>query len=219
MMDFSNARRHMVDCQLRTNKVTDERILDAFEDVPRELFVGEGRAGIAYCDEDTPCGGGRCLIEPMILARMLQSLEIAAGDVVLDVGCATGYSSALIARLATTVVGLECDSALAARANALMTELAIDNAVITEGPLAAGYPAQGPYDAIFVNGALQRVPDALTAQLADGGRMVAVYLGGECRTGCATLFLKRGGVVSSCKLFDAAVPLLPGFEAEKGFVF
>jgi protein-L-isoaspartate(D-aspartate) O-methyltransferase len=209
----------MVDSQLRTNTVTDERILESFETVPRELFVEQGLAGVAYCDEDTRCGSGRCLIEPMILARMLQALEIGPNDVVLDVGCATGYSTALIARLAATVVGLECDSALAARAGTLMTELAIDNAVMEEGPLAAGRPSQGPFDAIFVNGAAAQVPPALTEQLAEGGRLVAVCVSDDFRTGCATLFLRRGGVVSSRRLFDAAIPLLPGFEAEKGFVF
>jgi protein-L-isoaspartate(D-aspartate) O-methyltransferase len=219
MIDFSRARQNMVESQLRTNQVTDERVLAGFETVPRELFVVEGRAGVAYCDEDIPCGAGRCLMEPMILARLLQALEIGSNAVVLDVGCGTGYSSAVIARLAATVVGLECEPTLVARANALMTDLAIDNVMIAEGALDAGHPAQAPYDAILVNGAAEEVPRALTDQLAEGGRLGVVCVGDGCRTGSATLFVRSGGVVSGRKLFDAAVPVLPGFESRKGFVF
>lgn len=209
----------MVESQLRTNQVTDERVLAAFETVPRELFVAEGRADVAYCDEDIPCGAGRYLMEPMILARLLQALQIGADDVVLDVGCGAGYSSAVIARLAATVVGLECEPTLVARANGLMTDLAIDNAVIAEGPLAEGHPAQAPYDAILVNGAAEELPSALTDQLAEGGRLGVVRVEGGCRTGSATMFVRSGNIVSGRKLFDAAVPMLPGFESRKGFVF
>jgi protein-L-isoaspartate(D-aspartate) O-methyltransferase len=219
MVDFSRARRSMVDSQLRTNKVTDPRLLTAFETVPRELFVEPALADVAYCDEDMPCGVGRWLMEPFVAARLLQSLGIGAGDVVLDVGCGTGYEAAIIAHLAATVVGLESDPALVARANALMTELAIDNAVIVEGDLVEGHSAQAPYDAIFVSGAVAEVPESLLGQLGEGGRLGAVCVTPGCQTGSATLFLRRGGVVSSRKLFDAAVPLLPGFEPKPGFVF
>ena len=219
MVDFSRARRNMVDSQLRTNAVTDERLLAAFETVPRELFVEPSRAGVAYCDEDVPCGAGRWLMEPVTAARLLQALDVGADDVVLDVGCAAGYATALIAQLAASAVGLEADAGLAARANALMTELAVDNAVIVEGDLAAGHASHAPYDAIFLGGAAAEIPGALTDQLAEGGRLAAVCMSPGGSMGSATLFLRRGGVVSGRKLFDAAVPALPGFEPKPGFVF
>lgn len=209
----------MVESQLRPNRVTDPRLLSAFETVPRELFVEKELAAVAYCDEDIPCGDGRWLIEPAVAARLLQALEIGAGDVVLDVGCGTGYEAAIIARLAATVVGVESDPILVTRANALMTDLAIDNVVVVEGDPVAGHAGQAPYDAIFVNGAAAEMPEALFDQIAEGGRLGAVCVKPGSTTGCATLFLRRGGVVSGRKLFDAAVPLLPGFEPKPGFVF
>lgn len=219
MVDFSRARRNMVDSQLRTSAVTEERLLQAFETVPRELFVEESRAGVAYCDEDIPCGRGRWLMEPVTLARLLQALDLGAGDIVLDVGCGTGYTTALIAHLAATVVGLEADPALAARANELMTELDIDNAVIVEGDLTAGHPAQAPFDAVFLGGAVADVPKALADQLAEGGRLGAVCVSADSAVGSATIYLRVGSAVSRRKLFNAAVPPLPGFEPKMGFVF
>ena len=218
MADFSKARQNMVDCQLRTNKVVDEALVARFETVPRELFVGEAVQSIAYVDEDVSIGHGRYLMAPMVLARILQELAISRSEVVLDVGCGTGYSSAILSGLADTVVALEENHELATRANELLIELAADNAIVVEAPLAAGYATQGPYDVILVGGAVASVPPALTDQLIDGGRLAAVVDDGKGQ-GKVILMIGRQGAVSQRVLFDASVPRLPGFEPKMGFVF
>ncbi len=216
-MDFAAARRNMVDRQLRTNKVTDEAVLEALMQVPRERFVLDGLRGAAYVDEDLPLGNGRFLIEPMVFGRLLQAAAVRRSDLVLDVGCGTGYSAAVLSRLATMVVALECDGALARRTGAALAELSIDNAVVVEGPLEQGWPAQAPYDLILLGGAAEPMPEGLMAQLAEGGRLVGVEMRGGI--GRAVLYLRRRGVVSARTLFDAAVPVLPGLAAEPSFVF
>lgn len=208
----------MVDTQLRTNKVTDDRVLAAMGDVPREDFVPEDRASLAYIDEDIRIGKSRCLVEPMILARMIQAAEIGAEDVVLDIACGAGYSSAVLGHIARAVVAVESDTELAGSASARITKLGLDNVVVEIGPINAGWADQAPYDVIMVNGACEKVSDAVLAQLAEGGRLLAV-VGGKTGTGTATLFVKAGGVVSSRSLFDANVPALPEFELEEGFTF
>ncbi len=217
-MDFATQRSAMVDCQLRTNKVTDPRVIEAFSAVPRELFVSEARRSIAYVDEDLELGEGRYLMEPMVLARLIQAAEIQPGDIVLDIGCGTGYASAVLARLADTVVALEESPALAERAGAILSELGVDNAVVVEGPLVAGYPKQAPYNAILMGGSVSRVPEAISEQLGEGGRLVAVAKKGP-GIGVARLMQRSGRNTSSRRLFDAAVPFLPGFAEEPGFVF
>jgi len=218
MADFSKARQNMVDCQLRTNKVVDEALVARFETVPREWFVGESVRSVAYVDEDVSIENGRYLVAPMVLARMLQELTINRSEVVLDVGCGTGYSSAILSGLADTVVALEENHELATRANELLTELAADNAIVVEAPLAEGYATQGPYDIILVGGSIAGVPSALTDQLIDGGRLAAIIDDGKGQ-GKVILMIKNHGAVSQRELFDASVPRLPGFEPKMGFVF
>ena len=218
MADFSRARQNMVDCQLRTNKVTDDALIARFETVPRELFVDESLRSIAYVDEDVAIGSGRYLAAPMILAKLLQELSISPSEMVLDVGCGTGYSSAILSGLADTVVALEEDHELATRANDLLTDLAADNAIVVEAPLTGGYATQGPYDVVLVASAIAAVPAALTDQLADGGRLATIIDDGKGQ-GKAILLVKRNGAVSQRDLFDASVPRLPGFEPKMGFVF
>ncbi len=218
MPDFASVRRNMVDCQIRTNKVTDARIIATFGELPREAFVEPSSHAAAYIDDDVRIGEGRYLMESMVLARMVQSLDVGAGDVVLDIGCGSGYSSALLARLAATVVALESDAALARQANEALTALAVDNAVVVEGPLTDGYAAQAPFDVIFFGGAVAEIPKLITRQLGEGGRVAAVIRGND-GPGTATLGLCRNGIVSFRTLFDAATPLLPGFEKQAGFVF
>ena len=208
----------MVESQIRTNKVTDTRVIEAFEAVAREAFVGPDKRGYAYIDEDLEVAPGRYLMEPMVLARLLQAAAPAAGDIALDIGCATGYSTAILARLVQTVVGLECESALADGANATLNALDVDNAVVVEGPLQKGYGKQAPYDIIVFQGAVATVPDEVKRQLSDGGRLVAVIVD-EQGLGRATLIRRSGEVFSARTLFDASTPLLPGFAREVGFVF
>jgi len=217
MTDISAARNHMVDSQLRPNRVIDPHIAEAMRELPRERFVPKSLQAIAYIDEDIEIAPGRFLMEPMVLGRLLQAADIQAGDAVLDVGCATGYSSAVLARLAGVVVALEQDENLAARASELFTDLGIDNAAVVTGPLTEGYAKQGPYDVIFLGGAVDEVPRALIDQLADGGRLLAVVR--RRGQGRAVIISRDDGVTGKVEIFDANIPVLPGFERTVTFEF
>lgn len=214
---FAAARRHMVASQLLPNQVTDARVIAAMGAVPRERFVPAAYRGVAYVDEDIAVAPGRYLMEPMVLAKLLQATEIQPTDVILDVGCATGYSAAVLARLGNTVVGLECMSDLARQATETLSALGIDNAAVVEGDLAKGLPGQGPFDAILFQGAVEVMPDAILGQLAPSGRLVAVVR--ERGVGRATLWRRLDDGIARRTLFDAAVPLLPGFARAPQFVF
>jgi protein-L-isoaspartate(D-aspartate) O-methyltransferase len=218
MIDYAAARLNMVESQIRTNKVTDPALLEAFLAVPRERFVPPALRGAAYVDDTLPLGGGRGLLPPMVLARLLQLAEIGADDTVLEIGCATGYATALLARLARSVVAVESDDAFAGEARARLRELGAGSATVIAAPLAEGYPERAPYPVILLEGAVQRVPTAIAAQLAEGGRMVAV-VAEENGMGRATVMTRRGGTLSRRASFDAAVPLLPGFQTAPSFVF
>ena len=198
MSVYAEARANMVDNQVRPNRVTDGPVLAAMGLVPRERFVPDDFAGIAYIDEDIAVSPGRYLMEPMVFARLLQAAEITSDDVVLDVGCGSGYSTAVLARLADTVVAVESDAALAEKAIALMTELDADNTAVVTGVLAEGYIKQAPYDVIVLGGAVPEAPRALTDQLAEGGRLVAVVTGNG-QVGRATLF-RRGPAATEQRL-------------------
>jgi protein-L-isoaspartate(D-aspartate) O-methyltransferase len=217
-MSYQTARTNMVESQIRTNKVTDPALIDALSSMPRELFVPAALRGIAYVDEDLDLGSGRCLMEPMVLARLLQSADLQPTDRLLDVGCATGYASAIATHLVAHVVGLESVAAHARRARELIGELKRVNAEIVEGLLAAGAPARGPFNAILLSGAVAEIPAGLTAQLAEGGRLLAVIRRGT-GLGQATLTLRVGDSFSRRVLFDAATPLLPEFAPQESFVF
>ncbi len=217
-MDFSLARRNMVENQIRTNKVTDAAVVEALAQIPRETFVPESRRAVAYVDEEVDLGGGRRLLEPMVFARMLQTAAIQPDEVVLDVGCGTGYSAAVLSRLAGTVIALESDRELAARARDRLSALRIANVELVEGPLDQGVAARAPYGAILVEGGIARSPDALRAQLADRGRLISISLrpGG---LGQAELTSRIGNSFPVRPLFDAVATALPGFAARAGFVF
>jgi protein-L-isoaspartate(D-aspartate) O-methyltransferase len=218
MTDFDMARRNMVDNQLRTNKVTDARVIAAMLAVPREKFVPEHLRGVAYVDEDVALGGDRWLMEPMVLARMLQAAEIGPNDVVLDIGAGTGYGAAVCSRLGATVVALESDPAMLAQSQRILSELGADNVVTVEGPLKEGYPQQAPYDVIVVSGAVEAIPDGILRQLAPNGRLVAV-VAEHGRAPSARLARNCAGRIGFMTICDASVPCLPGFEIEPGFVF
>jgi protein-L-isoaspartate(D-aspartate) O-methyltransferase len=217
-IDYQSARLNMVESQVRPNKVSDPAIIAAMLAVPRERFVPAALRGIAYVDEDIPLGGGRYLMEPMVLGRLLQAAAIAPGDVVLDVGCGSGYASAVIARLARQIVALEEDPALARQARSLLGEIAGASVTVVEGKLAAGCPSRAPYNVILINGAVAVIPPAISGQLADDGRLVTV-LQGSAGMGKAVLMSRIGDALGQRLVFDAGTPLLPGFAVEPGFVF
>jgi protein-L-isoaspartate(D-aspartate) O-methyltransferase len=212
------ARSAMIESQIRPNKVTDERVIGAFAAIRRELFVPAQLRAVAYVDEDLPLGGGRFLLEPMVTARLLQAAAIETRDTALLVGAGSGYEAAVTAMLARNVVALEADPEFARRARAALVEHAISAANVVEGPLARGYPQRAPYDAILFGGAVTEIPPEIAAQLAEGGRLVAVVRAAQ-GVGRATLMLRAGGAVGRRILFDAAIPFLPGFEPRPAFAF
>lgn len=222
-IDFSQQRVKMVDGQVRTTDVTSLPLLSAFLDVPREQFVPAERKVLAYVDEDiviAPAQGGnppRYLMEASPMAKLLQEAEIAPGDIVLDVGCGTGYASALLSKLASSVIALESDAALATVANSNLSQLGCDNVAVVQGSLAEGYAAEAPYEVIFVGGAVDSVPAALFDQLKEGGRLVVVE--GRGNAGIAKVYLKSGGDVTARRAFNAAIKPLPGFESVPAFQF
>jgi protein-L-isoaspartate(D-aspartate) O-methyltransferase len=215
---FKAARSHMLESQLRPNKVIDDRVLSAFATVRRELFVPEHLRPVAYIDEDLPLGGGRYLMEPMVAARLLQTASIARTDTVLIIGAGTGYEAALTAMLARNVVALERAPELARIARTALVEHAIGSVSVVEGPLHEGYRPRAPYDVILFGGAVAELSPELTAQLGDGGRLLAVIRPGDA-VGRATLTTRTGGVLAHRVIFDAATPLLPGFAPKPVFVF
>jgi protein-L-isoaspartate(D-aspartate) O-methyltransferase len=223
MEEFAAARTKMVDSQLRTVDVTDYGILAAMGEIARERFVPARMKPLAYIDEDIlikEAAGGhpaRYLMEPGPLARLIQLAEVQPTDAVLDVGCGTGYSTAVLARLAKSVVAVESDQELSATASQTLAEIGAANAAVVTGPLEAGYASKGPYDAIFVDGAMEVVPDPLLAQLKDGGRLVGVV--GYGQAAVATLFTRSGDEVGRRVAFNAHVRPLPGFARPKAFVF
>jgi len=212
------ARAKMIDCQLRPNKVTDERIIDAFARLQRELFVPEHLRGVAYVDEALPLGKGRYLMEPMVAARLLQAAMPDRKDTALVVGAGVGYEAALLALLVRSVVALEEDAELARLGRAALVDHRIASVSYVEEPLSAGHRQRAPYDVILFGGAVAAIPSEVAAQLSEGGRMAAVLRPGQ-GVGRATLTTRTGGVLAQRVIFDAATPLLAGFIPKPAFVF
>jgi protein-L-isoaspartate(D-aspartate) O-methyltransferase len=220
MIDFAAARRMMVDGQVRTSDVTDPRIIAAMLAIPRERFVPNRKADLAYLDLDLAVTHGvpaRHLLKPMVLAKMIQAADIHETDSVLDVGGATGYSAAVLSRLAATVTALETDPALAEQAKANVHEFGAGNVSVATGDLPAGWRSAAPYDVILVNGSAEEPPKELLRQLKDGGRLVVVLGSGPAAK--AMLYRASGADVSGLPIFDANAPLLPGFAKAPAFVF
>jgi protein-L-isoaspartate(D-aspartate) O-methyltransferase len=221
MLDFAVARRMMVDGQVRTADVTDLRLITAMETLPRERFVPAQLAALAYLDRDLPLTDAangrprRCLLKPMVLAKLVHALDLSASEHVLDVGCASGYSSALLARLAGSVVALEEEPELAKLATAGLAQES--NITVVSGPLSAGWSRAAPYDAILMGGAVEAEPLDLCRQLKDGGRLVCVL--GPAPSGKAMMYRRDGSDVSARPIFDASAAVLPGFSKSPAFAF
>ena len=219
MTDFAVARRNMIDGQLRPNRVTNDRLLAAVGDLPRERFLPDALRAVAYADDDVPLGNGRFLMEPMVLGRLIQALQAQPEDRALIVGAGRGYGAALMSRLVKSVVAVESDAMLAAAAQQTAKELGLDRVRRVVGPMEAGAADAAPYDVILIEGAVRLVPDALLEQLAEGGRLTTVLAGPPGAMGVAQLFIKQGGVTSGRALFEAGTPLLPGFTPPPRFTF
>jgi len=215
MTDFAARRTMMVDTQVRPSDVTEFPIIDAMLRIPRESFVPARLRDVAYLGENLDLGGGRVVLAPRTLAKMLDALNIEAGDLVLDIGAGHGYSAAVIARLAEAVVGLEDDAAMIEEAQQALGEAGADNVVMTEGALTAGAPNHGPYDVILVEGAVEHLPDAITDQLKDGGRIAVLF--SENALGVVRIGYRIDGRVSWRYAFNAGAPVLPGFERQSAF--
>ncbi len=217
MIDYTAARTKMVDNQIRTTDVTSHEVLSAFLTVAREAFVSAELKPLAYIDNDIQIAPGRYLMEPSPLAKLVQLAAVEPDDVVLEVGCGTGYTSAILSLLASSVVALESDAALAATATETLASLGYDNVAVVTGDLEQGFAAEAPYDVIFVNGAVEYISEPLFAQLRDGGRLVVVE--GYGNASQARLYIKEGGRTAERNVFNTSVKPLPGFRKAKQFVF
>lgn len=215
MSEFAARRLMMVDTQVRPSDVTKFPIIDAMLSVPRETFVPDDKREAAYVGENLTLAPGRVVLEPRTLAKLLDALDIQPGDLVLDLGCGLGYSAAVIARLAETVVAVEQDETLAADAQRILSEEGVDNAVVVTGKLVDGAPKCAPYDVITVEGGVEIIPDAVLSQLKDGGRIGAVFMDGA--VGTAKVGYKTEGRITWRPVFNAAAPVLPGFQTMRGF--
>jgi protein-L-isoaspartate(D-aspartate) O-methyltransferase len=217
MTDFSARRVTMVDTQVRPNDVTKFPIIEAMLTIPREDFVPAALREAAYVGENLDLGEGRALLEPRTLAKMLDALALGPSHSVLDLGCGLGYSTAVVARMAGRVVGVEENAGWAAEARALLAGLAGANATVLAGPIAEGAPKDGPFDAILVQGAAEVLPEALEAQLKDGGLIVCLFMDGAL--GVCRLGHKVDGKIAWRNIFNATAPVLPGFARKAEFVF
>jgi protein-L-isoaspartate(D-aspartate) O-methyltransferase len=221
MSGFTTARQNMVDCQVRPSDVTDIRIIDAMLALPREAFVPPTQCKLAYLDLDLDVSDGgsarRYLIKPVVTAKMLQAADIGDTDHVLVAGCATGYTAALVAKLAGRVTATETVPALAAKAKDVLAQLGLGNVTVLAADAAAGDPANAPYDVIVLDGATEITPEHLYQQLRDGGRLVGVFA--QTKPPRAMIVTRSHGDFGNRALFDASVPVLPGLERVPAFVF
>ena len=217
MKDFEHARKTMVDTQLRPANITDPDLLSVMGSIPRERFVPEDRQSLAYADiSHTLSPKGRALPPAAAFAKLVQLAEITNDDVVLDIGSGTGYSTAVLAGLASAVVGVEDDAALVEKANTILADLDIGNAAVLEGELAEGVPSEAPFDAIVIEGAVDYVPETLLGQLRDGGRLVAIVTEGSAST--ARVFVKSDDGISVRSDFNATLPRLASMQRQPEFV-
>jgi protein-L-isoaspartate(D-aspartate) O-methyltransferase len=217
MFDSAGARRMMVDGQVRTADVHNPDLLAAMLTIPRERFVPPSLAEQAYIDSDIDIAPGRVLLKPMVFAKLIEAADVGSGDHVLDVGCGLGYSSAVLSRLAGSVVALEEDAALANQAKVALAAAGASGVMVATGPLAAGWATSAPYDFVLLNGATEIVPDAFASQLKPDGRLACIF--GRAPASKAIIFRVAEGHLVGRPVFDATAPVLPGFVAPPAFVF
>ena len=217
MTDYTEARRAMVDCQVRPSDVTRYAIIEAMLETPRELFVPGPLRSVAYAESEISMGNGRVLLPARTFAKMLECAQVRSTDLVLDLAPGLGYSSAVLSRLAMAVIAIEPDEAMARQASETLSKLEADNVVVTNGDPASGDAGHAPFDVIFINGGVEQVPEALVDQLKVGGRLVAVHIKGDLGQCCVTV--KSPAAAAERRIFDAAAPVLAGFERAREFNF
>ncbi|APX89338.1 protein-L-isoaspartate O-methyltransferase [Brevirhabdus pacifica] len=216
MTDYTARRTMMVDTQVRPSDVTKFPIIDAMLSVPREVFVPDAQREVAYMGGNLELGGDRVMLEPRTMGKMLDALDIQPHEVVLDLGCGYGYSTAILARLAESVVAVESDPQMAADAQRTLSETGVDNAAVIEGAPAEGAARHGPYDVIMVQGAVEDVPAPLLDQLREGGRIGCIFMEGA--VGTARVGYRLDGRISWRAVFNATAPVMNGFEKQHDFV-
>lgn len=215
MSDFARRRTVMVDTQVRPSDVTKFPIIDAMLTVPREYFVPAHRREMAYVGEHVPLGGDRVVLDPRTLAKMLEAANIQNDELVLDIGAGLGYSSALAAHIADAVIAVEDMPDRVREAETALADANIDNVAFVEGPLAEGVAKSAPYDVILIEGGVQTVPQLILDQLAEGGRIIAIFLDGAL--GSVRVGFASDGAITWRFAFNGTAPLLPGFEQETAF--
>lgn len=219
MPSFKAARTNMVDCQIHTAGVITEPILNAFKTIPREKFVPANMQSVAYTDGEISLGGGRYLLDPMTHARMIEAVAPQLADRVLDIGGATGYSAAILSSMVQDLIAVEEKAGFLKKAEDLWASLGINNVRPAGGKMHDGAPAHAPFSLIFINGAIDHVPETLVSQLANHGRLIAIKRSGNAAVGQVILAQKTGTVLSARPLFEAGAAYLPGFEPKPGFSF
>lgn len=216
MTEFSARRVMMVDTQVRPSDVTKFPIIEAMLAVPREVYVPSALREAAYMGENIELAPNRVVLEARSMAKLLDALDVRPDEMVLDIGCGLGYSTAIVARLAEAVIAVEEDETLAASAERTLAAQGVDNAAVISGPLAAGAAKHAPYDVIILQGAAQTVPQAILDQLKEGGRIGALFMEGAL--GVARVGYKTNGQINWRFAFNASAPVLPGFTAARSFV-
>ncbi|WP_270731368.1 protein-L-isoaspartate O-methyltransferase family protein [Shimia sp. Alg240-R146] len=215
MTDYTALRTTMVDTQIRPSDVTKYTVIEAMLSVPREAFVPSGQRDAAYVGEHVALEGGRVVLDPRVLAKMLDELDIQNNELVLDIGAGLGYSSAVMARMAEAVIALESDESRAEDAQTTLSEQGVDNAIVHVGPLTQGAAEHGPYDCVVLQGAVEHLPDDILAQVKEGGRIAVLFVDGAL--GVVRIGYKIDGEMNWRFAFNASAPVLPGFEKSRAF--
>ena len=215
MTDFETRRRMMVDTQVRPSDVTKYPVLDALLEVRREMYVPDALRDVAYMDNSITLGENRIVLEARTFSKILDTLDIQQDEMALDIGCGLGYSAAVLGKLCEAVVAVEEDETLASEADAILGSEGADNVAVVGGALTEGAAKHGPYDVIILEGAVEEMPEALTDQLKEGGRIAAVFMDGAL--GMVRVGLKTGGTISWRFAFNATAPVLPGFSKAASF--
>ena len=216
-MDFEIARRKLVDCQVRPNDVTDEAVINAFATVAREAFLPKAKQALAYSELELKTGEGRAIWSARDMSKLIQAMELKSSDLALVIAAGEGYSSALLQNIVDTVIALEADEAQAEEAGERLLGLGYDRIAFVSGDLSKGYPSEGPYDAILVNGLVEYVPEAWLKQLKPGGRLGVVV--GTGTSGRARIYTATEQTVAYRSVFECVPPILPEFRAEPEFQF